>query len=255
VTTCAGCEARYTPFNQDGHTDYGYSMPQYLDRHFVQCNTDEALKGFQLERDSTQTYVRYKYVCCKLATLAFRGMQAYAGASGTAQSFASASVNIFSWLPFGCGDPGALLQSFKLNTIYTPFALWIHCSPWRDCVAVEHDDWCANDFGSTTWNHSLSGSQGGCTLGFGRGYCRKQPQLTYSWGCLGYSPPGKVERRTCRNAATQESDVAETADLASHQVFCGDDELLTKVQWVTTFAYGNSNTVRGQYQYTCCAYA
>ena len=53
------CTQRYTDWNDTG--DWSYN---YLDRHRIQCNENEVLNQYQLEKLGAKA--RYKYTCCKL---------------------------------------------------------------------------------------------------------------------------------------------------------------------------------------------
>lgn len=162
------------------------------------------------------------------------------------------SVYPLTKLPFGCREPGSLLQKFQLTTEYE-LKLWNNCVPWNDVVGRQHDNWCVDDCGAN-WYHTLQGGQYGCAFGFGKAFCAFPPKLRYTWDCLTYSVTGRYEQRTCAERFTANAYWDRVWYLDWHEVMCDSDELLTYVEWVTSYYVDNGASGRGYYKYTCCKY-
>eukprot|EP00884_Botryococcus_braunii_P017787 jgi/Botrbrau1/4692/Bobra.0218s0014.1 len=247
-----GCEKRYTGWQDDGTWVVGVEETEFLDRHDIQCNNDEALRGFHLERQPGAPRIRYEYHCCKVSALAMRGMKQINGVSRRT-FLRDTSISVLNDLPIGCDQPGALLQQFKLNTYMRPNTLWKNCAVWNEARNIQHNDWCENDLGANWWHWKEGAQQADCWWGQGKGMCVFPFEIAYSWRCLAYAIDGKKEVRKCRyGLTTPYTDFITLVWLDRHFVMCGDDELLTSVKWITVNPSNGQNLGQGYYRYNCC---
>jgi len=60
------CYSKSTSFSSDGNRNWGGLI--YLDRHNVQCGSNEGMQQWSMKQNSEHTKMKVEYVCCSAVT-------------------------------------------------------------------------------------------------------------------------------------------------------------------------------------------